>query len=243
MNSSIYRFTLDLHSSQSQISVPVLLGDSARTFRINLSDGGNPYIIEDGCLAKLSIKRPTGTYLEEFCLIEKSTTIVYPFEQNENTASVEGIHECDITLYDADGIEITGPRFSMVVSERVVRTDDVNLSDEDQRVIDAMVRAEASRQVAETSRVNAEAERASAEKERAEAEAARATATQAAIERANTAAANVKDGKDGADGKDGKSAYESAQEAGYAGTEVEFGKALADIASVTIYEGEVEAIV
>ena len=45
MNSSIYRFTLDMHSAQSQVSIPVMLGDTGRTLRINLSDGSNPYVI------------------------------------------------------------------------------------------------------------------------------------------------------------------------------------------------------
>lgn len=159
MNSSIYRFTLDMHSAQSQVSIPTMLGDTGRTLRINLSDDSNPYSIADGCLAKISIKRPTGTRLEDFCTIEGNTTIVYPF--SENTCATEGIHECDVTLYGLDGSIITSPRFTMVVSERVVRSDDIVVTDEDQAVIDAMVVAEAVRQ-------NAEAEREAKEKTRQE---------------------------------------------------------------------------
>lgn len=139
MNSSYHRFTLDMHSVQSQVSIPVMLGDTGRTLRINLSDGSNPYTIADGCLAKLSIKRPTGTRLEEFCIIEGNTTIVYPFSQNENTCAVEGIHDCDVTLYGLDGNVITTPRFSMVVSERVVKSDDIVLKDEDRTAMDAIL--------------------------------------------------------------------------------------------------------
>ena len=180
MNSSNYRFTLDMHSAQSQVSIPVMLGDTGRTLRINLSDGSNPYRITDGCLAKISIKRPTETRLEEFCSIENNTTIVYPFSQNENTCAVEGIHECDVTLYGSDGSIITSPRFTMVVNERVVRSDDIVISDEDQTAIDAMLTAEAARQVAET-------ERLANEKVRQE------TATQfdSALEKANTAASEA----------------------------------------------------
>ena len=176
MNSSIYRFTLDLHSAQSQISIPVMQGDTQRTFRISLSDGSNPYIIADGCLAKISIKRPTGTHLEAFCAIEGNTTIVYKFEQNENTAAVEGIHDCDITLYDADGGILGSARFTMVVSERVITNDDIMLNDEDFTAIDAILQAEASRQEAETNREGAESQRAEAEAKRVEAETQRAEA-------------------------------------------------------------------
>ena len=159
MNSSNYRFTLDMHSAQSQISLPALLGDTGRTLYISFSDGGKPYFIEDGCLAKISIKRPTGSSLEEFCTIENNTTVVYPFANNENTCAVEGIHDCDVTLYDLEGKKITSPRFTMVVSERAINRDDITLSDEDQTAIDAIIVAEAARQVAENERVANETKR------------------------------------------------------------------------------------
>lgn len=139
MNSSIYRFTLDMHSAQSQVSIPVMLGDTGRTLRINLADGSKPYTIANGCLAKLTITRPTGTHLEEFCIIEDGTDIVYPFSQNANTCAVEGIHDCDVTLYGLDGNIITSPRFSMVVSERVVRSDDIVVTDKDRTAMDAII--------------------------------------------------------------------------------------------------------
>ena len=173
MNSSNFRFVLDLHSTQSQISIPVTLADTARVWYISLSDGGLPYIIEEGCLAKLEIKRPTGTFLEEFCAIEKNTTIKYAFEQNENTAAVAGVHDCAVVIYDAEGKTIGSPRFSMVVSDRVINSDDINLSDDDTRVIDTIIANESSRQEAEVGRVNKEAERQTAEEARNIAEAAR----------------------------------------------------------------------
>ena len=153
-----------MHSAQSQVSIPVMVGDTGRTLRINLSDGSNPYVIADGCLAKISIKRPTGTRLEDFCTIEGNTTIVYPF--GENTCAVEGIHDCDVTLYGLDGNVITSPRFSMVISERVVKSDDIVVADEDMTAVDAMVVAEASRQNAEAAREAIEAERVKSEAER-----------------------------------------------------------------------------
>lgn len=176
MNSSNFRFMLDLHSTQSQVSIPVTLGDTARVWYISLADGGVPYIIEDGCLAKIEIKRPTGTFIEAFCAIEKNTTIKYDFSQDEitrNTAIVGGVHDCSVTLYDAEGDKIGSPRFTMVVSDRVVNSDDINLSDEDKTAVEAMIVAEASRQEAETGRVNAEAERKTAEDNRNLAEEAR----------------------------------------------------------------------
>lgn len=159
MNSSNYRFMLDLHSTQSQISLPTTLGDTARVWYISFSDGGTPYIIDDGVLAKLEIKRPTKTHLEAFCAIENNTTVIYDFSQNENTAAVEGVHDCSIILYDSAGHKIAAPRFTMVVSDRVVNSDDINITDEVRTVIDAMIAEEAARQAAEASRNIAEAKR------------------------------------------------------------------------------------
>lgn len=159
MNSSIYRFTLDLHSTQSQISLPVTKGDTARAFLISLSDGGLPYTIEEGCLAMISIKRPTGTYLEAFCAIVNSTTIKYDFEQNPNTAALDGIHDCSVTIYDTEERKIASPRFTMIVSDMVVNSDDLNITDEDQTLIDAIIQKENERQQAEWGRVEAEVSR------------------------------------------------------------------------------------
>jgi hypothetical protein len=131
-----------MHSAQSQISIPAMLGDTGRTLRINLSDGANPYVIADGCLAKIAIVRPTGTRLEEFCTIEGGTTIVYPF--SANTCAVEGIHDCDVTLYGTDGNIITSPRFTMVVSERVTNFDTIVVTDSDRNYLDATLAEAAS---------------------------------------------------------------------------------------------------
>lgn len=179
MNSSNYRFTLDLHSTQSQISIPVSLGDTGRVWYISLSDGGVPYTIPDGVLAKMSIKRDKGSTLEAFCAIEKNTTIKYDFAEDEitvNTAAVAGIHDCTVTLYSADGKILAAPRFTMIVSDRVINRDDVELKDEAYTAVDAMLVKEAARQVAETERNDAEAERKTAEETRASSETSRAEA-------------------------------------------------------------------
>ena len=158
MNSSRFRLTLDLHSVQSQYAIPVMVGDKNVSLLINITDGGVPFIIEDGFFAKLSIKRPTGTHIEAFCAIENKATIVYDFDQDAEAypTAVEGVHECDITLYTPDGRGVGSPRFTMIVSPKVLRSDDIVLTDKDYTVVDAMVAAEAKRQAAETGRVIAE---------------------------------------------------------------------------------------
>lgn len=173
MNSSIYKFLLDLQSTQSQIALPVTRGDTARVFLIRLADGGLPYVIEDGVLAKIDIKRPTGTHISHFCAVENNRTIRYDFSQNENTAAVEGVHDCEVVLYNAVGEKVASARFTMIVSDRVVNSDDIVLTDEDFTAVDAMLAEEARRQVNEAGRASAEANRRANEAERVQAEAER----------------------------------------------------------------------
>ena len=231
MNSSNYRFSLDMHSVQSQVSIPVTLGDTGRVLRISLTDGGLPYHIADDCLAMISIKRPTGTHIEEYCAIENNTTIKYDFQQNMNTAAVEGLHNCTVSLYNPDGAIITSPRFAMVVSHRVLNSDDINVTDEDRTAVDNMIAQEAARAAAEAARVKAESDRVNAEAARNDAETARGSASETAVENANEAAdraeeiadtlerklaagelngkngTNGSNGRDGSNGLDGKSAF------------------------------------
>lgn len=175
---SKHRFTLEVQSAHSQIALPVKVGDTGTKFYISLTDGGNPFIIPGGTLAMLTIRRPTGTFLQAFCPIRNNTTVIYDFMQNENTAAVEGVHNCELTLYGGtSGSIISTSRFTMIVSARVVNDDSLNITDENRNAFDAMIAAEASRQAGEESRVNAEAERVLAEEARARAEEAREGAT------------------------------------------------------------------
>ena len=49
MKDSHYRISLDIHSTQSQVSLPVKQGDTSRKVFISLCEGGKPYHIEDDC--------------------------------------------------------------------------------------------------------------------------------------------------------------------------------------------------
>lgn len=175
MNSSNFRFTLDMHSTQSQISIPVLHGDTSRSLCINLSNGEDSYVIEDGCIATFVAKKPDGTTIFNSCVIEKNKTIVYDF--TEQTTNVEGIVKCEMRLYGTDGKEITSPRFILVVDARVINDDDIALSENEYTAIGGILIAEADRELAESERkmrengrITAETGRHNAENERKEAE-------------------------------------------------------------------------
>lgn len=165
---SIKKFILELNRPQSQISIPVMLGDTAREWHISFSDDGKAFHIEDGVLAQIEIKRPTGTKIEAFCDIVNNTTVVYDFNKMKNdlgvqTAIVEGIHPCDILLYGVDGGVIASAHFTMVVANRVLVADDHLYTDEDFTKMEAITFEEANRQDAERGRADAEGLRVEAE--------------------------------------------------------------------------------
>lgn len=178
MINSKHRFTLEIQAAHSQIAIPCMVGDTGKTLYISLTDGGKPYTVPENTLAMLTIHRPTGTFLQAFCPIINRTTVMYDFLQNINTAAVSGIHDCELTLYGATtGSVLSTSWFTLVVNEKVVDSDSINITDVSQNAVDAMILAEASRQANEESRVNAEAARVAAEEARVIAERARESAS------------------------------------------------------------------
>ena len=204
MSSSKYIFTLDLRSVQSQISLPVTQGDTNRTLIISFSDGAKPYVLGEKATAMLSILRPTGTPVQEYCEVEKDgSCATYNF--SEYTVAVAGLHKCQLVLYNAEGKQIASPKFSIDAAPKLVTGDDVVIPDDEVIALDAIYTAEAKRVSAEMSRAEAEAQRVSAE-------AARKEASEKAINELNTVKSSIEqmrdngdfDGKDGKDGKDGE---------------------------------------
>ena len=163
MNNSKFRFTLDLHSMQSQMSIPVKYGDTAVSLLISLTDGGLPYTIQDGWRAVFSAKKADGTTIFNNCIIEKNSIIRYNF--TEHTATAEGIARCEIILYGSDGEVLGSPRFILVVDERVIGSNEI-LSQSERDAVDQIiilgteaVANEEERQTNEEQRILAEAER------------------------------------------------------------------------------------
>jgi hypothetical protein len=148
------------------VSVPVFIGDTGIRLLINLTDGGNPYFIEDGCMAVIRGKKADGKPLFNECIVLNNTTIQYDF--TEQTANVEGIVNCEINLYDSEGTLVTAPKFIIVVDSRTISDGSLedNVSEEEHNAITKLIVAG----VEENLRVEAEKSRVTAEKARVEAE-------------------------------------------------------------------------
>ena len=143
MNYSKYRFNLDMQSYISQISLPVRQHDTGIVLRINLTDGGVPYVIRDGCRAVFYARKSDGNPLMNDCIIEKNTTICY--ELTQQTTSCSGVVDCEVRLYGSDGNLITTPRFILVIDSRVVHDEDFPLSESEQTVLDNIILSEQKR--------------------------------------------------------------------------------------------------
>ena len=157
MNYSTYRFTLDIHKTKSQVSIPVLFQDTGTQFYINLTDGGKPYHIEDGCKATLYGKKPKlnpdGKYdclLEECEIIDDGTRIRYEF--SDQTTTQLGSVACEIRLYSADGKLLTTPAFEILVEARVIEDDEIIESADERTALDRIFESEAKREEAELQR-------------------------------------------------------------------------------------------
>lgn len=150
MNYSKYRFNLDMQSYISQVSLPVRQNDTGIVLRINLTDGGVPYTIKDGCMAVFFAKKSDGSTVINYCYVEKNTTICY--ELTQVTTCYPGIVDCEIRLYGTDGNIITTPRFILAVDSRVLKDDDIDLPVSEMTVLDNIIISETVRQDNEVER-------------------------------------------------------------------------------------------
>ncbi len=162
MNYSKFSITLDVHSTLSQVSIPVPQNDTARRLYVSLTDGGKPFYIKDGCRAVLAASKSDGKYIVNDCIIERNQTIRYDF--TEQTTAAIGKIDCTIKLYGGNNELLTSPRFTIVVYEGTVQ--EVILSDNEQTAVDNMFLAEQARVAAEAGRVEAENKRISDEEAR-----------------------------------------------------------------------------
>ena len=136
MKRSEYHITLDIHSVRSQVSVPVPQNDTARSICVHLSDGGNPFLVPDGCRAVFAATKADGKRIFNDCIIERNTLIRYDF--TAQTTNAVGKADAQIILYGDDGGVITSPKLSVVIYESVLPDDELDSSDE-MRALDALV--------------------------------------------------------------------------------------------------------
>ena len=113
--------SLDVLRLQSQGSLQVMLGDTARRIRFFLHEQGEPYELSSEVTAVLGAKKPDGTCLFQHCSVE-SGQIYYDFDPQ--FAAAVGTVFCELRLYGEDGKLLTSPRFSVMVTDTVYHEGD-----------------------------------------------------------------------------------------------------------------------
>lgn len=130
MNVLKYRVSLDMFDTHSQTTIKAKKSDSACQIHITLSEKGKIYNIGEGCSATFNARKSDGNFIYDNCTIENNT-IVYDFTSSvdENgvcqVSACEGIVECEVTLYNADGKQLTSPRFTLFVDGTVYNGEEI----------------------------------------------------------------------------------------------------------------------
>ena len=175
MNNAEYSFTLDLQNIQSQITLEVNSGDTARRLLITLTNGGKSHKLAEGSMAVISAKKSNGKYLFNKCnIVNTETASIIEYNFTKATTDTPGVMQCEILVADPTEKTIITPRFTMIV-DNVINGNEVWSEDENNFISTAMA-DEATRVEQESQRVDNEDERKDNEIARQEAETARAEA-------------------------------------------------------------------
>ena len=111
-----YRFLLDVHEINSQISLSFKQGDTGRVLCITLTENGDIFNIPQNCVAVFTALKPDGTIIFNDCEIN-GNEIVYT--HTAQTAAVTGKVDCELRLYGAGNTLITSPHFTIFVHPTV----------------------------------------------------------------------------------------------------------------------------
>ena len=123
-----YRFLLDVHEINSQISLSFKQGDTGRVLYITLTENGDIFNIPQGCVAVFTALKPDGTIIFNDCEIN-GNEITYT--NTAQTAAVTGKVDCELRLYGAGNTLITSPHFTVFVhptvyADQIESKDEVN---------------------------------------------------------------------------------------------------------------------
>lgn len=112
-----------MQESASQVQITAKQYDVARKIYITLMEDGIPHAIEAGCNAVMTIRKPDDSVVISNCEINLIDSVIM-YEFGSTTASMLGLHECEVKLTDPNNHLITSPRFTMLVAENVYNEGD-----------------------------------------------------------------------------------------------------------------------
>lgn len=137
MNFSNYRLSLDIHETESGLSLRAKKGDTIRKIYVTLMDGGAPYRITEDCTAAFTARKPDDTILFNQAAIENNA-IVYTL--TPQTTAAAGQVRCEVRLYGGDGRLITSPRFFLDVDDTVFTEGDEVVSEDEYTILEDAIK-------------------------------------------------------------------------------------------------------
>lgn len=137
MNFSNYRLSLDIHETESGLSLRAKKGDTIRKIYVTLMDGGTPYRITPDCTAAFTARKPDNTILFNEAAIENNA-IVYTL--SPQTTAAAGQVRCEVRLYGGDGRLITSPRFFLDVDDTVFTEGDEVVSEDEYTILEDAIK-------------------------------------------------------------------------------------------------------
>lgn len=133
MNFSNYRLSLDIHETESGLSLRAKKGDSIRKLYVTLMDGGAPYRITQDCTAAFTARKPDDTVIFNEAAIENNAIV---YELTPQTTAAAGQVRCEVRLYGGDGRLITSPRFFLDVDDTVFTEGDEVVSENEYTILE-----------------------------------------------------------------------------------------------------------
>ena len=133
MNFSNYRLSLDIHETESGLSLRAKKGDTIRKIYVTLMDGGVPYRITPDCTAAFTARKPDNTILFNDAVIENNAIV---YELTPQTTATAGQVRCEVRLYGGDGRLITSPRFFLDVDDTVFTEGDEVVSEDEYTILE-----------------------------------------------------------------------------------------------------------
>ena len=116
MKRSVYDLTLDLQAGHSPLTVWVKRGDTHRTLRLHLADGGKPYQPAMGVTAAFTAKKPDGAVLYNQCALEGNVVL---YNLTPQTTALAGEVNCELRLYGPEDALLTSAAFLLCVEDTV----------------------------------------------------------------------------------------------------------------------------
>jgi len=116
MERSVFDITLEMQSDYSTAEVTVNRGDTHRTLRLHLTDGGRPYPLEEDVRAVLTAAKPDGTHLYNACRVEAGVVL---YDLTPQTTVLPGQVACQLRLYGGKGELLSTAAFLLTVADTV----------------------------------------------------------------------------------------------------------------------------